>query len=518
VLDAAAVGHPGAPGAPTFATLAAFVAAAGGAITPRNRRLWQQTFDVWQALGTERRSRVRETAFGLMITYPHGGPYVPEVFGAAPGSEAAWLRQSVKSRGSSRMPFFPDHRLPPLLGGTPIDPELAHRPMLDALVAKLRMPGGPTNFGARWLPGGDSEGMVVFLCRCDLYGGISRAGCITMSIGNQPVVGVSNSSIHTTPTPQQHLLDVNAGVTSGYQARPILEMTDVLAHELGHSEGMGALNDEYPGQAFVPLPAAAMQKVDSKPNSEQLANVQTPTGVDSDLLKWRWPRAEAGAVVEDCYVTGTDVSFVVNLSHALRWKKLAGPQSVWVRNGPLWQVNAPVGPITVNPLRLELVSFDAQTQIVRCRPLAGATAADVVDSFWTQLSVGGAVPDVRIVLQRRDASNNELWLISPAVRTELAANGPLMVNACTPSGAADRTANVAGLLHSTPAAYEGGSNLTCLVLRPARACKLSRRMEPAVILGVEMPWLRAEAFCAVCEYVMTYQLDVSLLPDVDRLL
>ena len=522
-----AVGHPAEPGAPVFPDLAAFVTAAGGAINARNRALWQQTFDVWKELGAARPTRVRETAFGLTITYPHRGPHLADLSPPLPGTLATWLRLSVTPRGPARAPFFPDHRLPPLRGTPPLDPDQAHDAMLKAFLGKLRMPGGPTTTGARWLPGGNSEGLVVFLCRCDLYGGVNRkadagtpvASAAMVSTGNMVTTAVANSTIQSGAPPpfDPFLLDVVVGITSSYQPRPILEMTDVLAHELAHSPGLGALNDEYGGQAMSPLPAAAEHRAESMANTHVTANVQSATGIDPTLLKWRWPRAEAGAVVEDCFVSGTDVAFVINLSHATRWKRRTGPRPVWVRHGPLWQVDAPVGPILVNPLEMELVSFDPVAQIVRCKPLGAATAAGVVDSFWTQRSLGGAVPDVRIVLQRVDAAGNRQWIIPPAVATELNAHGPLITNNCPPGAAANRTAALPGLKHSTPAAYEGASSLNCGVLRPAQACKLSRRMEP-----VELFWgftfLHAEDFCAVCQYVMTHELDVSLLPSVDHLL
>ncbi|MBK9036674.1 MAG: hypothetical protein IPL61_36395 [Myxococcales bacterium] len=514
------IGHPSRSSAPVFADLVAFVTAAGGSINTGNRTLWQQTFDVWRQLGVARQSRVRDTAFGLMITYPHHGPYV-EKFHPPAISDDTWLDGSAKSRGPARAPFFPDHRLPPLLGSVPVDPATAHRPMLDTLVGKLRTPDGPMRFGERWQTGGDSEGMVVFLCRTDLYGGVSIPGAVLLCTGNQVTVGVANSPIHTTASPAQHLLDVEVGVTSSYERRPLMEMADVLAHELAHSAALGALNDEYGGRMpdASALPAG-FHHAKSKANSDTLANVQgVGHSVDASRLKWRWPRAAAGAVVEDCFVSGSDVAFVVNLSHAIRWKRRTGPAPVWVRNGPLWEAIPPVGPIAVNPFELELVAFDPQTQIVRCRPLGGVSAADVVDSFWTQLSVGGAVPDVRIVLQRTDPAGAPQWLIKPAVQAALA-NGPLTTNACNPLGVFDRTASVTGLRASTPAAYEGGAGLDCLVVRPSRACKLSRRMEDVTVLSFPMiiKRLQAEEFCAVCQYVLTYQLDVSRLPAVDRLL
>ncbi|MBK9035471.1 MAG: hypothetical protein IPL61_30145 [Myxococcales bacterium] len=504
-------GHPNEPGAPT--TLAGLQAASGVAT------LTQREFDIWKLMGSARRTRVRDTAWGLTSTYPHHGPYA-HMQAVGVQDRLRWLQFSVLPRGPSRIPFFPDHRLPDLLGTPPQDPTTAHSARLFDWVGKLRTPDGPLRMGTRWGPGGDSEGMVVFLTLCDLHGGVfvddAVQPCAIVTTGREHDIGVTLSSL-------PGFLEVVAGSTSSIlDVETRRRMVDTLAHELAHTPVLGHLHDEYGGRKMpTTLPPWIRSYVDGKPNAHMLDDVLDGAGpgIDPEKLKWRWPRVRAGASVEHMEADGDDILFTLSLSHALRWPKSPGGRPVWLRRGPLWPKKTLRPPVTDNPLLIELVSYDRQQQQVRCRPIGAVTTTDVITSFWGTPGPVSTPTDLRIVLQRLDDAGRPLWLINDAVAAALAA-GPLTESLnCTDQLAADRRANVENLRTRTPAAYEGGATFNCQTIRPGLECKLHRRMEPVEPLKpINKRSMWAERFCVVCQYVMTYEVDVSLLPRVDTLL
>lgn len=193
-------GLPNEPGAP--ATLAALRAASNVS------SLTQREFDIWSLIPQAQRTRVRDTAWGVAITYPQHGPYTHALSAGATKPSRPAL--SVLPRGPARAPYFADHRLPELRGASPQDPTTAHVARLYDFVGKLRTTDGPSGMGKRWQPDGDSAGMVVFLARSDLHGGIfleGDMGCVIVTTGREADAGVSPSSI-------PGLQDVIAGRTS----------------------------------------------------------------------------------------------------------------------------------------------------------------------------------------------------------------------------------------------------------------------------------------------------------------
>lgn len=499
-----AVGLPNEPGAPT--TLAELRASSQiPSLTPRE-------FDIWNLIPSAQRTRVRDTAWGVAITYPQHGPHTHAR--SADATKPSRLALSVLPRGPARAPYFADHRLPELRGASPQDPTTAHVARLYDFVGKLRTPDGPAGMGKRWQPDGDSAGLVVFIARSDLQGGIfleGDQGCVIVTTGREADAGVSPSSI-------PGFKDVIPGRTSSIgDPETRRRLVDTIAHELAHVPALGGLHDEYGGRRMGNNPPPWIAPyVNGKANAHMLADVldgQGP-GIDPLKLKWRWPRARAGASVKEIVTDGLDIVFTLTLTHALRWPRSPAGHPVWLRRGPLWPQAALVPPVVANPVVLELVSYDRQQQQVRCRPVGTLSAADIVASFGGASGQADPPADVRIVLQRVDVNGGPMWLISDAVAAALAA-GPLTESlACEDAIGADRRSNVVGLRTRTPAAYEGGATFNCKTIRPGLECKMHRQMEPIGVGKHRTLWV--EKFCVVCQYVITYQGDVSMLPSVDR--
>jgi hypothetical protein len=457
-------------------------------------------FHTWTNVPTPRLSRLRETAFGLLIGGRHGGARALQL----PADAAERIEiQNLDPRLANRNPIFDERRLPDLTVGG-INPLRAHEAAFDAFLRTLRAPDGLVGFGARWATGGDDRGLVAILVNADHYGGLRLDSCITLSIGGgmQHHLSVSNAVpglVEVAPVAKPLNFWSNAHRT-GFRDRPLASMADRVGHELAHSAAFGGLNDEYSGRRLIgPAPAAFRQFVESGPNTQMLvAGIRTAAGgVAAARIKWNWPRAVGGAVVRTIAGAGQTLRVGIDVEDISRWPDLTAGRAIILRGRNLAS-NQPA------PVTLTHHSTDLGNQEIELAIAPPDTAATLIARF---------PPESVLLVPRVDRNGQIVTLIDPAVAVELAANGPFTRSGanCTPV-ANPQAPEVPNLRFSWTrdqliGAYEPGAGADCQVIRPAVACKMR------TVIDMREPPV---GFCFACKYAIVDRIDPAAHEALDR--
>ncbi|MFN0248735.1 MAG: hypothetical protein ACKV2T_17735 [Kofleriaceae bacterium] len=476
----------------TFAQASALVNSGTETLTP-------VTFATWELLANlPPQTRVRETAFGFMMGERHYGTSATIHPTAVPVNVRFEL---LREHENTRMPWFDDRRLPDLAANT--DPNRAHVPQQDRFVRTLRAPDSPIGFGGVWASDGDSFGLVIYLANHDYYGGLRNKGYLGMSIG----ADVALSAVPSLAVPG--LFDVepvpvplsSEAVRQGFRVRPILEIADVLAHELAHTTPFGELNDEYQGEGHAPTTPADIEDVEKRLNTQLLANARSPNGaIDPDRLRWNWPRAQAAAVVDDLHGTGQILTIVLNAENFARWPSNTVGREVFLRarrTSMLTGIPRATGLMTVQAIDRVNQTIRALVQIVD----GGAEAHAIVFRH-----------DGVLVLPVVDAARVVQTLVHPQVIAAMGAGPFAPAPGCVPN---PRPAPPVIPNFRMPrdqsrlvAAYETAGTYNCGVIRASADCK----MRTTITLGGRMP----VDFCFVCKYAMVECIDPGSHGELDR--
>ncbi|CAN5176021.1 hypothetical protein BH11MYX1_BH11MYX1_51400 [soil metagenome] len=413
-------------------------------------------------------------------------------------------RQLFLPTVTNRTPGFDDRRLPDL-AVTDIDPDSAHVETQDRFVTSLRAKDGPQGFGAVWASGGDSFGLVVYVANCDHYGGLGQTGYIGMSTGGmifvQLVPSLVDGLFDVFPVSRPASKD---WLAAGLE-RPVDDIANTLAHELGHSAPMGNLLDEYGGRGSDRPSAAALAYLDRSPNLQPLAKARSldpahPPAIVARLLKWNWHRIAAAGDIEQIVAHGTQLVITMVTEDILAWPENTIGRTAFLRERSTTLAGTAA---QSEALTIRAVDLAAQTITVDVSPLE--LAAVLAGVFKT---------NAVFYMARADASNKVLTLVDPAVIAAMSTGpfepaNPTTCVAATTKGPPSTIANYQFPAdHNTViAAYETGGQFDCSVIRPAAVCKMQSTGDAT---GKPLD------FCFVCKYVIVEAIEPRSHGELDK--
>jgi hypothetical protein len=280
-----------------------------------------------------------------------------------------------------------------------------------------------------------------------------------------------------------------------------VDLWRVLAHELGHSFGLGDEYVELPGRF-----SADESTLDDWGNLTTETAVRSSAGqFGSALIKWNWRRARKAAVLSAPIVPPTGEDFDLKLGPGQAFQ-FAAQDKVRLR------VRAPKKVLGRDPV-------ECSTDLVA---VSANAAGDV-------LTVHGSPNPVELVLLTEgsvvyvpvpmpDGSDGEARLVAPKVAKFIDDNNrPLTAWPCNPAAqlGVDQDGNLRGTLDQLPAfdlypplwshrndtsvvgLYEGGSKQGCGIYHPAGACMMRNDGQDD----------KQAPFCPVCRFLMVEFID-----------
>ncbi len=400
---------------------------------------------------------------------------------------------------------------------TVIDEELLDPSDFDAFLAALTDPQAPA-VGRRWASGGSDQANVVIVGLSSLDGGANALS------GGRPLSTLTTGEIDTVPV---HV--VAAGVDIGLDVvpavKPSLSLAALVAHELGHSWGLG---DEYTELGWSASTAS--------PNLQTRAEVSDPGSgrLDGARVRWNWPRLDAAAVLtaapepSDQPLEPGDASWQLGRVMVTVTADQASPFAV----GDLVRVRT-------RPLLTAVTSAQHRVTVIARRAEDDAVELEAVNGTTDLLEPSGLVPFTAgsvLILPRLDDEPGpvtaEASLMHPAVRDHVSAtSNPLNAAAGAPSDRACVDTEVrASPVFATNlppgltvpggrpswqlvGLFEGGGRASCGVYHAAGGCMMNSRTG----LSEDGSGVVATPFCPVCRYALIDLLHPPMHPAVDQL-
>jgi hypothetical protein len=405
-----------------------------------------------------------------------------------------------------------------------LNPIRLEREDLDSFLGALTHPEAPS-IGMRWATGGPDQAHVVIVGFSSAHGGSNQGSATGAHLIGLTTGTVDDVPVSVPPKPSQGF---DIGLPPGQGTSSALELAALVAHEVGHSWGLG---DEYThrGDPVSTVGSANLHTIDEV--SDPLTGRLSGTGV-----RWGWPRLTASALL----VAPPEASA----------EPLAPGDATWHPQARVLVILAPEGGdgiglgdvvrLRSRPLLTAVTSVQHRITAIARRTKDLAVELEPLVGTTDLLGSAGVIPfpPGSLLIKPRPegtpgSSVVEACLLHPAVRQHLSDHGnPLNADpaagdsrACQVSESREppiKATNMPpGLSMPTGVASwrlvglveGGGGGAVCGVYHPAGGCMMNRLTGPSK----NGKSVLATPFCAVCQYIMIDWVHPPLHPEIDRL-
>jgi hypothetical protein len=456
----------------------------------------------------------RDTFFGLMLgdRYANNRLLSSGTPLATPASDVAGNANLAVLIARAYEYFRPDdparsmgpdpRRHPPELFG--YNQESVGAPLMR-YIAGLRLAGAPhTAIGTQWVPGAtfkQSRGLIAMITNDDMNGGTNfNALTVTANTLNAhtrldfeyPGTNTATKKVMRRTPPAE--VDEDLG-----------DVIKTVAHEFGHSFHLGDEYETFPADKGDSNSGydniVALHDIFSDPNwaTNHSRQVDAAKVKWFDLLRMRL----SARLVEDSTQAGASIEVRIDPRQIPRWEaEKAATRTAYLRRIRISPQGAQL-PLAVGDadylVRLDIGDIDAARGSIR---LGGLELPSPPFPVFPKGSL--------LFVPQRDAADNLVFVVEKKVRDFITGNHlPLNQDTDTTHVNAEGDDPVSIPDFKPPCKsqrlvglYEGASNYSGLVYRPAGNCKMRKH---------------GDSYCHVCKWLITNRVDPSLHDVIDRL-
>ena len=457
--------------------------------------------------------QAKDNRYGIAFGHRYGDQTSKQINGTPPN-----VNQWYVPGGSTRVSLkFDRRRLPRNWRAS-----LQVNSYIDALRVNPNFHTGAqyANVQNIWKNTGKNARLVCWVVNDDLAGSAVRAGDISgLKFPAKQDPQINNIFFPGLPTlktfdhtPRTLTLKTTPGLPSKVEGVNIPAITATLAHELGHSFGLG---DEYETGSETTLSqndTDNQERVEGYPNLTHFWQVKDGSNkIDLNKVVWnQWHRIRVSATLTQPAQSGTPF-LQISPTSALFWMLYHDhiDQEVYIRTRD--------------------INFDHDNEDGNQKYISGPFIIDSINQVTGEIELLSELtrdfPAGSIVYAPKKQSNTTLSLIHPVVANFF--NDPAGNNK-EPFAKKDRALDECQTPNTDPssapaittpsfakanrqyivALYEGGMKHNCNVYRPSGQCRMR---DDDTLINKMYP-----EFCAVCKYHLVNKIDPEKLGDLDK--